>query len=56
MHMCMHTIAVIVSFTCTGHSISSVTKVARAGEATGGGIGAGGLCVAGTMYRALIDV
>ena len=45
-----------LSFTCTGHSISTVTRVAGAGEAAGGGIGAGGLRVAGTRYRTLINV
>ena len=37
-----------LSFTYTGHSISTVARVAHAGEAAGGGIGAGGLRVAGT--------
>ena len=49
-------IVVIVSFTCTGHSISSVTRLAGAGEAARGGIGAGGLHVAGTWHCTLIDV
>ena len=69
-HMCIHSQTHAHVFThvclrpdCThsvspvlGQSISTVARVAHAGEAAGGGIGAGSLRVAGTRYITLIDV
>ena len=52
----VHVYVYTLSSTCTGHSISTVTRVAGAGEAAGGGIGAGGLRVAGIRYITFIDV